>query len=200
MTCIPGSFEYRAGDGTWNSTNLAFPGEDSPYLTYIGTYESGTLLNETGEVIDGKLRTEILNDVTKVYWLVETRAPIGGYVMVPGEGTVAFLPVSQDEIDGNGITGDGCKVTSYKSGLKDHPVENYKMFGPGPEYYSALKLNKWLETTDSSGNTVYEPLGNVRFQLTITGYSGFVMDELVTGLENDLTIGETDGFRLERLL
>lgn len=178
---------YRKSDGTYLITKPDLDDEGNG-LTYLGTYESGTITKANGEIIDGELRTDIFHDVSKVYWLVEVKAPIG-YTMDPENSTVAFVPDTLDESEVE--YGDHFQHAAYGSD-KNHPaidVPNYKLTGPGVLYQGALKLSKWL-ATEENGKTVYKALGNVKFELSIEGYEDFVLDELTTGLENDGSTSE----------
>lgn len=153
-------------------------------LTPVGTYESGTLLNEDGNVIDGLLRTDIFHDTSKVYWLVETKAPIG-YVSDPAKSTVAFVPEDSEWADDES---DEFVITSYSGdGIQSYDVPNYPLTGDGGSYYmSLLKLNKWLKMGEGNEESDYTPLGGVTFGLYIKGYEDFgSLDEMTTGLENN---------------
>lgn len=178
---------YRQSGGTYFITKPDLDGEENG-LTYLGTYESGTITDSEGNIIDGELRTDIFHDVSKVYWLVEVKAPIG-YTLDPEKSTVAFVP---DTLDENEVRYDDHFQHVTYGGNDNQPsieVPNYKLTGDGVLYQGALKLSKWL-ATEENGITAYKALGNVKFELSIEGYEDFVLDELTTGLENNGSVSE----------
>ncbi|GLC78880.1 doubled motif LPXTG anchor domain-containing protein [Lacrimispora brassicae] len=143
----------------------------------IGTYETGTRLNNAGDQMAGEFMTTILKP-GRVYWLKEVNAG-PGYTMGDDAKIFAFVPKGQDY-----DKLDNVEIIPYgKNEVTSAEAYNYKN-GPGVGqediWLAYVKLNKWLKTKD--GSSELKPLGGVTFELRIAGKQYAVLE---TGLDND---------------
>lgn len=166
----------------------------------IGTYESGTRLDKDGNQISGEFMTTVLTP-GKVYWLEEVKSG-PGYSMSDNAELFVFVPDAPDSYSISPAN-PSVKVSTYnKNAVTKVEAYNYKN-GPGTGgegiWLAYVKLNKWLETLDGAGKTIYKPFGGVTFELRIAGKSYAAME---TGLDNDFTdpIADPTGQAMSRLL
>lgn len=191
---------YQQIVDTTNGTEqiLAFNKDDSN-TTLIGTYSSGTLLDSNNEPMDGMFATGILKSADNVvYWLVETDAGIGGEIIPKNAITLVKREGTHYE---NGSTYDNVQCTGilkFKDNqVTDGEIENTPTYGPGTAMFAAVRLGKWAGSYDKDGTRLedYTPLGNAKFSLYLVTEDGEQVEELcelTTGLDNDLSIPNSD--------
>lgn len=174
---------------------LAF---DEANCTLIGKYSSGTFLRADGDPVDGRFATDILETGDNiVYWLVETKAGPGAAIM-PADQYILFKR-SGAEYTNHSNGGVSTRTEIYpENNYKTYDVENEAVYGPGKDYYAAVRLQKWAGSCDENGNRIegaYKPLGNARYELWVVNEAGESLemaDQITVGLETDINDPDTE--------
>lgn len=168
----------------------------------VNTYESGALVDASGEKIHGWVATEPL-DMGYVYVMVETQAAPG--YQLPDPAIVGiFYPnvVNGETFQPSGMPASGIRAEEYDAVWGgSYPetydyVENPHAVGPGTDFFADVKFNKWSAAFgDLENPSTYEPLGGATFNLYLLDGNGnrvqydgedYLLDQdIMTGLEND---------------
>ena len=169
---------------------------DETQCDEIGTYTSGTLLNENGEAQDGWFATDILNVADNiVYWLVEEK-PAPGYEFVPGYSPILFKRSTASYKNVTKITnaeGVEAQTVDYlEDQINDdgYKIPNKHLSGGDADHSARIKLSKWAGgVTKEQDNGTYNPLGNARYEIWIADANGNLLeqvDTVTTGLESNV--------------
>lgn len=175
---------------------LKFDWSNIEQYTVIGHYSSGTLYDEKGIRQDGWFATDILKSADNVvYWLVEETPGIGATKAMASE--ITLIKRTETNFTNASTASDGTtqcnNVWEYLDDtVTTGKVENDPAVGDGSTMYSTVRIAKWAGAYDEDGNrlTIYNPLGNVSFDLYIVHANGTIVekiDTLTTGLDNDLS-------------
>ena len=173
-----------------NETTLTFDEENLDQYTEIGSYSSGTFYDDNGIRQEGDFATDILKAADNVvYWLVETYAGPGSEIK-PENRIILFVPAALENVTNVSGEKDECtRVEVYqKNSVTAEDVQNLDVDGPGDERFASVRIAKWADDIEGSGN--YTPLGNVKFDLWLVDKDGNhieKLDVLTTGLDNDLS-------------
>lgn len=177
-----------------DETTLTFDEKNLDQYTEIGSYSSGTFYDDEGIRQEGDFVTDILKAADNVvYWLVETFAGPGSEIK-PENRIILFVPAALENVENVSGEQDECtRVEVYqKNFVTAEDVQNLDVDGPGDERFASVRIAKWADDIEGSGN--YTPLGNVKFDLWLVDKDGNhieKLDVLTTGLDNDLS-GEED--------
>ena len=177
----------------------------------VGTYISGTLTDEEGNLMDGWFATDILDAADNVvYWLVETKAA-PGYEIIPDQNPVLFYNSSiedkggyinnseygSEQNDGSTDTATSTVTATYtEDTIVEYEKPNRQLEGPGAIHSAVIRLAKWagkMTANNEKDKSSYTPLGNVTYEIWLTDEDGnllFQVDTVTTGLENDGTSSE----------
>lgn len=135
---------------------------DSSKFREVGSYESGTILGDHGERLQGEFYSSIL-EYGSLYLLVE-ESPGPGYIIADNQKYTLYYPGEGEEFTLSG----GRSVEYQYSKITDDTVQNTHATGGTamPHYWAQLKLNKWMDGGD--GETPdYRPLGDVKYELSL---------------------------------
>ena len=188
---------------------------DSSTWERIGTYSSGTLLDNDGNPYPGQFLTNLdtgIND-NYVYVLVEDNVGPNGCIINPYyqytfwySGTRTNKPV-KCYVNSSEIT----RTFTYTMDTVNHTdlLNSWEM-GPGEGniLLASLRLTKWFDTYDENGNRkqIYNPLYNVDFEVRLANADNTLIAELTTHKDNhetpegvivqDLAFAQTGVFQL----
>ena len=193
-------------DDTVNdNSSLSFDYTNTAKYTLIGTYSSGTLYDTEGNRLDGWFGTDILKSADNVvYWLEETNAGIGAaikpeskYTLIKKKGT-GYTNGTTYTIpgeDGEQTVNCSSSILNYiNNGVTTGSVQNDPLYDGDGEMYSTVRIAKWAghRSDDGEKQGIFDPLGNVTFNLYLADKDGNIiepLDTLTTGLDNK-TIGD----------
>ena len=197
--CVYSLYRYVLGD---NENSVAFDREGEGWER-IGTYTSGSLLDPSGNPLDGEFLTDLDTGINDNYVYVLVEDNVGPNSAIPNPYYEYTFWYSKNRTTVPSCTVNGSPINrkfDYTMDQQNHTdVLNSWDEGPGDSniLLASLRLTKWRDSYDDQGNhkQEYQPLNNVQFEVRLT--DGTVIAEMTTGLDGgSVSMAQSGTFQL----
>ena len=198
--CVYSLYRYILSD---TQDTVAFDRADEGWVR-IGTYTSGSLLDLSGNPLDGEFLTDLDTGINDNYVYVLVEDNVGPNSAIPNPYYEYTFWYSKNRTTVPSCTVNGSPINrrfDYTMDQTNHTdVLNSWDEGPGDGniLLASLRLTKWRDSYDDQGNHKqdYKPLNNVQFEVRLT--DGTVIAEMTTGLDGntDVAMAQSGTYQL----